>query len=301
MASILIAENRVRVNGTHLNVATAGAGSPVLVMHGFPHTWRVWNDIIPALGRTHRVIAPDLRGLGRSDRADSGYHAHELAEDMAFLLDALDEPNAAVVAIDAGAPPAFFLGLEHPDRVSRLVLMESTIGLLPGAEEFFRAGPPWWFGFHSIPGFAEKVLAGHEADYVDFFLRIGMASKRVDAAVRDAFVDAYSDSDSLRCAFEYYRAMPANTDRINEATSRLRLTMPTMAIGGQVVGDATWRQLRPVTDDLRSHTIARSGHIIPLDAPDELLSLIQPFLDATPAEVSEPPSEDNVDAQSWRA
>jgi len=288
MASLPIVEKRVRANGTHLNVATAGAGTPVLLMHGFPHTWRVWSEIIPVLARTHRVIAPDLRGLGGSDRAESGYQAHQLAEDMASLLDALDETAAAVVAIDAGAAPAFLLGLEHPDRVSRLVLMESAIGLLPGAEEFFRGGPPWWFGFHAVPGLAERVLTGHETEYIDFFLRNGTAAgKGIDTPIRDAFVNAYSSTDSLRCAFEYYRAMPANAARIKDATSRLRLTMPTMAVGGAVVGDATARQLQPLTDDLQSHTIASSGHIVPLDAPDELLSLLQPFIDAPSSAVSE--------------
>lgn len=248
-------------------------------MHGFPHTWEVWSAVIPQLAERHRVIAPDLRGLGASARAVDGYDARNLARDMIGLLDALDERGAAVVGLDAGAPPAFLLALEHPELVDRLVLIESTIGRLPGAEGFFRSGPPWWFGFHAVPGLAETVLAGNEAPYIDFFLRNGSASGTgIDPAVRDAFVRAYSEPDALRCAFEYYRAASTSADQIDEATARQRLTVPTLAVGAQVVGEATARQLRPIADDLTSRTIASSGHIVPLDAPAGLLAALHPFL-----------------------
>ncbi|WP_188675102.1 alpha/beta fold hydrolase [Subtercola lobariae] len=277
--ALLIDEISVCTNGTRLNVATAGSGSPVLLMHGFPHTWRVWSAIIPVLAETHRVIAPDLRGLGASQRDTTGYDARNLATDMLGVLDALDEPQAAVVAIDAGAPPAFLLGLEHPARVSRLVLMESTIGRLPGAEDFFRAGPPWWFGFHAVPGLAETVLEGHEAEYIDFFLRQGTANGAgVDVGIRDAFVRAYVGRDSLRAAFEHYRAMPTNAAQIAEATANHRLTIPTLAIGGQVVGAATGGQLQPISDHFENILIPSSGHIVPLDQPAELLTRLLPFL-----------------------
>ncbi|WP_413600909.1 alpha/beta fold hydrolase [Curtobacterium sp. Curtsp57] len=277
-----IVETRIATNGTRLNVATAGTGSPVLLMHGFPHTWRVWSDVIPVLSRSHRVIAPDLRGLGGSDRERTGYDARNLAADMAGLLDAMDAPTAAVVAIDAGVAPAFMLALEHPDRVSRLVLMESTIGLLPGAEGFFQNGAPWWFGFHAVPGLAETVVEGHEAEYLDFFLRSGTADQSgVAATIGDAFVSAYRGREALRCGFEYYRAMPRNAEQIAEATTRLRLRVPTLAVGAQVVGDATARQLEPITDQLESASIPTSGHIVPLDRPRELLDRLSPFLSDT--------------------
>jgi pimeloyl-ACP methyl ester carboxylesterase len=278
-AATSIHETVLATNGTRLHVAEAGSGPPVLLVHGFPHTWRVWADVLPVLSRSHRVIAPDLRGLGGSDRERGGYDARNVAADLAGVLDALDEPAAAVIAVDAGAPPAFMLALEHPHRVSRLVLMESTIGLLPGAEDFSRTGTPWWFGFHAVPGLAETVVEGHEAEYLDFFLRAGTADHAgIDPTIRAAFVSAYSGREALRCGFEYYRAMPENAEQIAEATRRLRLRVPTLAIGAQVVGDATARQLQPITDHLESAVISTSGHIVPLDRPRELLDRVLPFL-----------------------
>ncbi|MFJ8951007.1 alpha/beta fold hydrolase [Streptomyces sp. NPDC102381] len=270
---------RISVNGVELNVALAGSGPAVLLLHGFPHTWELWTDVMADLSDRYRVIAPDLRGFGASSRAESGYDAGTLAEDAAALLGALGVSSAAVVGIDAGTPPAFLLALRRPDLVRRLVLMESLLGGLPGAEEFLAGGPPWWFGFHSAaPGLAETVLEGHEAEYVDWFLHAGTGGDGVRPAVREAFVRAYTGRQALSCAFSYYRAMPESAAQIEDAVAATRLTVPTMALGAQPVGSALERQLRPVTDDLTGHLIEDCGHIIPLHRPGALLALLRPFL-----------------------
>ncbi|UGT55237.1 alpha/beta fold hydrolase [Nocardia asteroides] len=259
-------------------VATAGSGPAVVLLHGFPHTWQLWSRIIGPLAAHHRVIAPDLRGFGASGRAATGYDAGTLATDIEGVLDALGEPTAAVAGIDAGVPVAFLLAMRRPDRIRRLLLMEALLGRLPGAEDFLAAGPPWWFGFHSVPGLAESVLTGNEAEYVDWFLRTGTRGNGVPQRIRDAFVDAYRQPDALRCAFEYYRALPRSARQIEDAVAAGRLTVPTLAIGAHPVGAALARQLGPVTADLTTHLIPDCGHIIPLDRPDELLRIALPFL-----------------------
>ncbi|MEQ0563563.1 alpha/beta hydrolase [Amycolatopsis sp. NEAU-NG30] len=265
---------RVTVNGVELNVAVAGSGPAVLLLHGFPHTWELWTDVIAGLSGRYRVIAPDLRGFGASSRAATGYDAGTLAEDAAALLTALGETEAAVVGIDAGTPPAFLLALRHPGLVRRLVVMESLLGRLPGAEDFLAGGPPWWFGFHAVPGLAETVLDGHEAEYVDWFLHTGTLGEGVRPAIRDAFVRAYTGREALRCAFAYYRALPESAAQIEQAVATARLTVPTMAIGAHPVGAALERQLRPIADDLTGHVLEDCGHIVPLHRPQALLALL---------------------------
>jgi pimeloyl-ACP methyl ester carboxylesterase len=269
---------RVTANGVRLNVAVAGQGPAVLLLHGFPHTWRLWTDVLDDLAARHRVIAPDLRGFGASEHAPGGYDAGTLAADAEALLAALGETSADVVAIDAGTPPAFLLALRRPDLVRRLVLMESLLGRLPGAEDFLAGGPPWWFGFHAVPGLAESVLLGHEAEYVEWFLNQGTLGAGVRPEIRDAFTAAYTGREALRCAFSYYRELPASAAQIAEATAQSRLTVPTLAIGAYPVGPALARQLSPVTDDLTEHLLPDTGHIIPLHRPAELLGLLRPFL-----------------------
>ncbi|WP_433684983.1 alpha/beta fold hydrolase [Nocardia sp. CA-119907] len=271
---------RIAVNDIHLNVATAGTGPAIVLLHGFPHTWPLWSEIIGPLSIHHRVIAPDLRGFGASTRPAEGYDAGTLADDINGILDALTEPTAAVVAIDAGTPVAVLLALRHPERIRRLIVMEALLGSLPGAEDFLAAGPPWWFGFHAVPGLAEKVLIGHEAQYIDWFLTAGTRGQGVRPDIRAAFIDAYTGSEALRCAFSYYRALPTTARQLNDALIDARLTMPTLAIGAHPVGTALEQQLRPITDDLTGQVIPDCGHIIPLDRPRELLRLVTPFLAA---------------------
>ena len=273
-----ITTDRVTVNGTTLEVATAGEGPAMLLVHGWPHTWRVWAEVIPALAAAHRVIAPDLRGIGGSDRPHDGYDATTLAGDLEGLLDALDAAEATVVAIDAGVPPAFLLALRRPARVTELVLMESLLGGLPGAEAFLAGGPPWWFGFHAVPGLAETVLEGHEAQYLDFFWRSGTRGRGVPAEIRNAWLDAYRGREGLRGGFEHYRAIAAGGRQIAGATAGAgagaRLTVPTLAIGAAPVGAALHGQLAGVADDLCGVQIEDCGHIIPLDRPAELVAAI---------------------------
>ncbi len=269
-------------NGVTIEAGVSGEGPPVVLVHGFPHTRRVWSRVVGELSTGHQVIAPDLRGLGGSTRAANGYDAESVAGDLVCVLDGLDIPSTDVVALDASVPAAFLLALQHPRRVRRLVLMESTLGTLPGAEDFFRAGPPWWFGFHQVPGLAERVLEGHEGEYLDFFYRIGTrGGTGVDPDTRDAFVRSYSGAESLRCGFEYYRAMPETARQISDAVASRILSVPTMAIGSHPVGDALAKQLAPITSELRSVHIDDCGHIIPLDRPDVLLELLAEFLPST--------------------
>ncbi|MGQ4513399.1 alpha/beta fold hydrolase [Streptomyces sp. DW26H14] len=279
-APVEVELRRVTAGGIRLNVATAGEGPALLLLHGFPHTWRLWSEVIGELAVRHRVIAPDLRGLGASERTADGYDAGTVSADAEALLEALGVTSAAVVAIDAGTPPAFLLAMRRPDLVSRLVVMESLLGTLPGAEDFLAGGPPWWFGFHSVPGLAESVLAGHEARYVDWFLDSGTLGQGLRPDVRAAFVSAYTGTEALRCAFSYYRALPTSARQIQEAVETRRLTVPAMAIGAHPVGTALQRQLRPVADDLVGHVIEDCGHIIPLHRPEALLALLNPFLAA---------------------
>jgi pimeloyl-ACP methyl ester carboxylesterase len=137
--------------------------------------------------------------------------------------------------------------------------------LLPGRPGGFPT-PPWWFGFHSVPGLAETVIEGHEAEYVDWFLESGTHRGRgAPMHVRDAFVQAYTGRDALRCGFGYYRAAPQNAEAVRAAG---RLHVPTLALGAAVVGDRLYQQLQPIADELEGEVVADSGHLVPLDRPD---------------------------------
>ncbi len=274
-------ETRVfQVNGIAIQATVSGAGRPVLMLHGWPLTSHMWRLVTPALVAAGcRVIAPDLRGIGGSGRPDTGYDVDTVSEDMAQLLAALDIAGAMVVGIDLGAPVAWMLAMRHPTLVSRLVVMEAMLGRLPGAEAFLANGAPWWFGFHAVPGLAENLLEGHEADYLGWFFSVRAPDQQpIDPAAQAVYAAAYAGREALRGGFEHYRAMPLSARQIAAMAASRRLAQPTLAIAGGVIGEALYRQLQPLSDQLSACRIARCGHNIPEEQPDALARALIEFL-----------------------
>lgn len=270
---------RVTTNSVDLTVTTAGSGPALVLLHGWPHTRHIWHRVLPELARECRVLAPDLRGLGDSSRPEDGYDAATVSGDILGLLDRFGLERASLMALDASVPAAVLTALRQPNRVDRLIVMESLLGNLPGAESFLASGPPWWFGFHSVPGLAETVLPGHETDYLDWFLASGTArDDSIDPALRTHLHRAYTGGSALRTGFAYYRALPRTAAQLAEAVAHARLTVPTLALGGNAVGPALHRQLIPIADHLAGEQIPDCGHIVPLDRPDALLAAVVPFL-----------------------
>src|SRR3990170_6280658 len=117
---------RIDGAGVSLAVQDEGDGQPVLLIHGFPDSHRLWRHQVPALmGAGKRVIAPDLRGFGESDRPEevADYRIRHSVADMLAVLDALEVERAQVVGHDWGAAVAWTLGAFAPERVERLVVL----------------------------------------------------------------------------------------------------------------------------------------------------------------------------------
>ena len=98
-----------------LHYVTAGAGFPVVLLHGWPQSWYAWRHVLPALATKYRVIAPDLRGLGDSSRPLEGYDKKTIAHDIWRLLhDHLGLTQFMLVGHDWGDPTAYALSAAHP-------------------------------------------------------------------------------------------------------------------------------------------------------------------------------------------
>lgn len=111
---------RVQANGISLGVAVEGEGPLVVLVHGWPELWYSWRHQIPALAAAgYRVVAPDVRGYGGSDkpRAVEAYDMRTLAADLLGLMDAFGEERAVLVGHDWGAPICWNTAVLHPERV----------------------------------------------------------------------------------------------------------------------------------------------------------------------------------------
>jgi pimeloyl-ACP methyl ester carboxylesterase len=161
-----VPERRIAANGIELNVLDEGEGPPVVLLHGFPELAFSWRHQVPALtGSGFRVLAPDLRGFGRSSAPAEveGYDMVSLCADVCGLLDAVGEQKAIVVGHDWGASLAWHLAILHPQRVRAVAGL--SVPFVPRApappvsilrrqlgEDFYMV----WF---QQPGVADAALA----------------------------------------------------------------------------------------------------------------------------------------------
>ncbi|WP_461331444.1 alpha/beta fold hydrolase [Bradyrhizobium elkanii] len=140
-----------RANGIRQFYLEAGAGPPVILLHGFPETSFAWRFQIPALAPYYRVIAPDLRGYGETDKPSEGYDKRTMANDIVELLKTLGVGRVALVGHDRGARVATRLVKDHPDLVDRLVVMDNVPTRIVAREMNAKiAREYWFFMFHQI-------------------------------------------------------------------------------------------------------------------------------------------------------
>ena len=146
--------------GLRMHVAEAGAGEPLLLLHGFPQHWWGWYKVLPALAQRYRVIAPDLRGAGWTDAPTAGYTAEQLVADVIALLDALELDRVRIMAHDWGALVAFLLCLSHPERVERYVSLAIPHPYVKFNPRLVSAVPRLWFQYAiATPGLGPMLLA----------------------------------------------------------------------------------------------------------------------------------------------
>lgn len=162
------------INGLRMHVASAGQGPPVLLLHGFPDTHVVWRKQVEPLAQAgFRVIAPDLRGYGKTDAPDQveAYALEHLRNDVLALLDTLQIDKVKLVGHDWGSFIGWSLCMHAPGRVERFVALSSGH---PAA--FSHAGllqklrMSYVFGF-AVPGLAEHALKAGNWWFVRRFTR----------------------------------------------------------------------------------------------------------------------------------
>jgi haloacetate dehalogenase len=284
----------VDVGATRLFVRRAGDGPPLLLLHGFPQTHRMWRRIVPALARRFAVVCADLRGYGDSGCPDSDdthapYAKRTLAQDLIVLMDHLGFRRFAVAGHDRGGRVAYRLALDHPERVSRLAVLD----VLPTGTVWDRADArfalaywPWSMLAQPAP-LPERMLQADAQAVVDSALDgWGPNPEAFDPAVRAAYAAPLRDPAHAHAICEDYRAA-ATLDREHDAADRAagrRIDCPTLALwaaGGPLdtwYGDAggplglwkTWCR------DLQGRAID-GGHFFAETQPDKTSQALEAF------------------------
>jgi pimeloyl-ACP methyl ester carboxylesterase len=266
---------RVDVEGVGIEYSITGEGRPVVLLHGFPDSGRLWRNQVPALADAgFRVIVLDLRGYGRSDKpqAVDAYSIALLARDVGAVLRDAGEDRAHVVGHDWGAALAWALASLAPDKVDHLVVLSV------GHPATFRASyqqleKSWYMLLFQFPQIAEQWLAGNN------WANFRSWAHHPDA---EAVIAELEQNGSLTPGLNYYRANVTPASFVAPPLQLPRVQSPTMGIWSTGDMALTERQMtdsaRNVAGPWRYERIEGAGHWVQLDDPGSVNRLLLDFL-----------------------
>jgi pimeloyl-ACP methyl ester carboxylesterase len=282
--------------GVTLKVQLGGPreAEPILLLHGFPESHRTWRAVAPDLARDFHVVAPDQRGFGGSDKPEGveAYAADRALEDLIALADALGLERFALVGHDWGGAIAWLAALRHPDRLSRLVILNAPHPYLFQRslieDEAQRAASQYMNAFRN-----PLMEAGIEAMGLETFFDKSFGG-HVDLAIipaeeRRAYIEDWARPGALTAMLNWYRASAIVVPRPGEAAELpvwTRLAFPNIVVPTLVVWGLKDKALLPVqldglhalVEDLRLVTVPDAGHFIPWEKPGPVVSAIRDFM-----------------------
>jgi pimeloyl-ACP methyl ester carboxylesterase len=278
----------VATNGTTIHVRVGGVGPAVVLLHGYGDTGDMWAPLAKDLARNHRVIVPDLRGMGLSARAETGFEKANEAEDIVGVMDALHAPRADVVAHDIGNMVAYALASRHADRVTKLVLMDAPVPGLGAWDEILKSPLLWHFRFGGPD--MERLVAGRERIYLDrFWNEFSADPAHFPEASRAHYAQLYAAPGRMHAGFRQFAAFDQDAiDNRAWVATHGKLTMPVLAIGGDKSFGLTMGAVaRAAAIDVRERVIPNAGHWLMEEQPAITVAAIDDFLNAAPATAKE--------------
>jgi pimeloyl-ACP methyl ester carboxylesterase len=269
----------IATNGTMMHVRIGGQGPAVVLLHGYGETGDMWAPLAADLVRDHTVIAPDLRGMGLSSPADKGFDKKNQAQDVAGIMDALGVAKADVIAHDIGNMVAFAFAAQHPERVTRLIMMDAPVPGVGPWDEILKSPLLWHFRFGGPD--MERLVAGRERIYLDrFWNEFSADPKRFDEASREHYARLYAQPGRMHAGFEQFKAFDQDAIDNKAFLARGMLTMPVLAIGGEKsFGPTMAVVMRAAATDVSESVIPESGHWLMEEQPAATVTAIRAFLD----------------------
>ena len=277
-------DHRISVNGAEIFCRVGGSGEPLLLLHGHPQTHWMWHRVVDDLSERFTIVAADLRGYGDSSIPPASgngenYTKRIMALDQLELMRSLGFDRFSVLAHDRGARVAHRLGMDHPDAVERMMLLDiaPTLAMYEQTDEAFaRAYWHWFFLIRPEP-LPETLIEANPEGYLRAVM--GTRSAGMSPFTERAFSEylrSASRPGAATAMCEDYRAsagVDLEHDRADR-NSRALLRCPLFVLWGRegVVGRCfdplvEWSK---VAQDVRGEAVA-CGHYIAEEAPEVLV------------------------------
>ena len=247
------------VNGVKIHYAIGGEGEPLVLVHGFGQNWYMWNRLLPELSKHFTVIAPDLRGVGESDKPKDGYDKKNMATDIHELVKKLGYKSIKLAGHDIGLMVAYAYAAQYGSEVKKIALMDA---LLPGVEPVWSQvrASAWWFGFFGFSASGELVAGKERLFLTNFWPVVGHNNEAFTKEEVDEFVRAYSQPGATTAAFHWFGNFEQDA-KDNKELMKNKLKMPLLAMGGEYQSAAfLTAHSRLVAENVKESKIKGAGH-----------------------------------------
>jgi pimeloyl-ACP methyl ester carboxylesterase len=268
-------------DGLTLGLLAGGTpAKPALVLlHGWPHSKEVYDQVMADLAVDHFVLSFDLPAIGDSRGAPRSAEKMVLADILLSAAERAGAQSIVVAGFDVGGMIAYAAARDYGHRIAGAVVANTV---LPGIEPWSKilADPRiWHFAFHEVPELPELLVAGRQRAYFDFFTDMLAGKKEaVSEQHREAFARAYQRPEALKAGFDWYRAMKADAERNKQSK-------PIQAPLLYLRGDADGRGPEDYLPGLKQAGVAHakggmlhgSGEFAPLEVPQAFIHTLATF------------------------
>lgn len=297
--SVSITHAYASVNGLRLHYAESGSGEDlVILLHGFPEFWYSWRHQLAALGGQYHVVAPDLRGYNLSDKPPrvEDYQLDVMVSDVIGLIDYFGAGKAAIVGHDWGAGLAWAIAQRHPERVSKLAVMQVPPAAAWRANMSVRQLlRSWYMFFFQLPRVPEWLIGRNNFAALDrvFKDQVARAGSFTDEDI-EKYKAALREPAALTAAVNYYRANVFRLMRRKPGAKSAgaaplerdgRIRVPTLFIFGEQDSAILPQTVRGVANYInapyREVRIPDCSHWVQNEAPEEVNTALLEFLRAS--------------------
>ena len=266
---------------------------PLLLLHGYPQTSAMWHLMAPLLAADWELIIPDLRGYGRSDKPVSDethqtYSKRESANDLVALMKRLGHMKFSVLSHDRGARVAHRLGLDHPDHIKAITMLDIAPTREMYAETTMAFAAAYWHWFFLIQPepLPESIIMQNPDEFWQrkCFNQIkqqtGATHPFSEAALQE-YLEAFRDPASIHASCEDYRAAATIDIAHDDADGDKKLPMPLQVLwaekGAVNKYFDTFSLWQKRAENVEGQTV-QASHYMAEEIPEELVALINPFL-----------------------
>ena len=281
-------EGFIRTNHLQLHYVTAGEGSLMIMLHGFPEFWYSWRYQIPEFAPDYKVVCPDLRGYNDSDkpRQISAYGMTELVEDVKGIIEGFGDQSCVLVGHDWGGAIAWHFAYTYPQMLEKLIILNlpHPAELSKGLKTRQQLLKSWYIFFFQLPFLPEWFLSWDNYRAIDAAFR-GMAVDQTAFTPQDidAFKKAAAKRGALTAMVNYYRCAFRDLLQLGDREWGV-LDVPTLMIWGEqdaALGKELTYNTGKYVKNLQLHYLPNCSHWVQQEQPKLVNRYMREFLQDT--------------------